>query len=83
MIEKLHMKHCSLHFDRKHIEESEYQVVVFKHERTEVKLDPLHLKDGKVKTIAELQKFLMNTTTNLIKMMIADATILLLGKRME
>ena len=52
MIEKLHIKQWSLHFDGKDIEESEYQVVVLRNERTKVKLDALHLKDGKAKTIA-------------------------------
>ena len=58
MIEKLQMEQWSLHFDGKHIEENEYQVVVFKNERTEVKLDAMRLKDGKAETIAEeLPKF--------------------------
>ena len=35
------MENWSLHFDGKHIEENEYQVVVLKNERTQVKLDAL------------------------------------------
>ena len=38
--------------DGKRIENCEYQVVVLKNKRTEVKLDALCLKDGKNKTIA-------------------------------
>jgi hypothetical protein len=52
MIENLKTEQWSLHFDGKRIEEKEYQVVVLKNERTEVKLDALCLKDGKAETIA-------------------------------
>ena len=53
MTETLQMEQWSLHFDGKRIEDKEYQVVVLKNERTEVKLGALHLKDGKTKKITE------------------------------
>ena len=53
MIEKLHMESWSLHFDGKHIDGIDYQVVVLKNERREIKLDVLGLVDGRGKTIAQ------------------------------
>ena len=46
------MRSYTLYFDGKHIEESEYYIVVLKNERTVVKLGALCLKDGTAKTIA-------------------------------
>jgi len=42
MIQTLQMEQWSLHFDGKRIEDQEYQVVVLKNERTEIKLGALH-----------------------------------------
>ena len=53
MIKNLSTKQCSLHFDGKCIKENEYQVVVLKNERTEVKLAALCLQDGKAKSITD------------------------------
>ena len=53
MIDKLHTEEWSIHFDGKHIEENEYQVVVLKNERTEIRLGALCLKDGKAETITD------------------------------
>ena len=39
MIEKLHMECWSLHFDGKHIDGIDYQVIVLKNERKEIKLE--------------------------------------------
>ena len=83
MIETLQMEQWSLHFDGKRIEDKEYQVVVLKNERTEVKLGALHLKDGKVKKITEgIAKLLDEYNLwNAIKMIIADTTSVNTGKR--
>ena len=52
---KLAVKNLSLYYDKKHIEENEYRVVVLekKNEKTKVKLDGLHLKDDKADTITQ------------------------------
>ena len=80
--ETLQLKNWSLHFDGQHSEESEYQVVVLKNERTELKLNALHLKDGKADTISEgiakvLEEYNLWTT---IKMIVADTTSVNTGK---
>ena len=82
MIETLQMEQWSLHFDGKCIEYKEYQVVVLKNERTEVKLGALHLKDGKAKTITEGIAKLVDEYNlwNAIKMIIADTTSVNTGK---
>ena len=79
----MQLENWFLHFDGKHIEENEYQVVVLKNERTEVKLDALHLKDGKADTISEgiakvLDKYNLWTT---IKMIVADTTSVNTGRK--
>jgi hypothetical protein len=81
--ETLQMEQWSLHFDGKHIEEHEYQVVVLKNERTEVKLDALRLKDGKAETIAEgIAKVLDEYSVwNAVKVIIADTTSVNTGKK--
>ena len=83
IIEKLLMEQWSLHFDGKRIEENEYQVVVLKNERTEVKLAALLLKDGKAETIAEgIAKVLDEYNLwNAIKMIVADTTSVNTGKK--
>ena len=53
MIQNLNSEKWSLHFGGKQIEQTEYQVIVLKNERTEVKLAVLKLKDGKAETIRE------------------------------
>ena len=77
------MENWSLHFDRKHIEENEYQVVMLKNERTEVKLDALLLKDGKDDTIAEAITKIIDEYNlwNEIKMITADTTSVNTGKK--
>ena len=45
MIDKLHTEEWSIHFDGKHVEENECQVVVLKNEKTEIRLGALCLKD--------------------------------------
>jgi len=72
-----------LHFDGKHIEESEYQVVVLKNERTEVKLDKLHLKHGKADTISEGIAKVLNECNlwTTIKMIVADTTSVNTGRK--
>ena len=52
MIENLHKEQWSLHFDGKKINHIDYQVVVLKNERTEIKLAVLKLEDGKAENIA-------------------------------
>lgn len=83
MIETLQTEQWSLHFDGKHIDENEYQVVVLKNERTEVKLDALLLKDGKAETITEgIVKVIDEYSLwNAIQMIVADTTSVNTGKR--
>ena len=50
-METLKNKNFSLHFDGKHIKNTEYQVVVLKNENREVKLSVLALINGKGETI--------------------------------
>ena len=67
-------QYCSLHCDGKRLDDNEYQVVVLKNERTEVKLDALRLQDGKAQTITD-GKSPMLPEYNLwsaVKMIIAD-----------
>ena len=49
----LNTEQRSLHFDGKCLHENEYQVVVLKNKRMEVKLAALCLKDGKAETITD------------------------------
>lgn len=83
MVENLKMEQWSLHFDGKHIEEHEYQVVVLKNERREVKLDALRLKDGKAETIAVgIAKVLEEYNLwEAIRMIVADTTSVNTGSK--
>ena len=83
MKEDLQVENCSLHFDGKHIEEDEYQVVVLENERTEVKLDALRLKDGKADAIAQAITKVIDEYNlwNAIKMITADTTSVNIGKK--
>src|SRR5277367_3934507 len=47
----LHLENWSLHFDGKRIDDQEYQVLVLKNERNEVKLEALDLSNGKADTV--------------------------------
>ena len=80
--ETLELKNWSLHFDGKHIEESEYQVIVLKNKRTEVKVDALHLKDGNADTISEgIAKVLDEYNLWTTKMIVADTTSVNTGRK--
>ena len=83
MKENLQMENWFLHFDGKHIEENEYQVVVLKNERTEVKLDALRLKNGKADTIAQAITKVIDKYNlwNAIKIITADTTSVNTGKK--
>jgi hypothetical protein len=83
MIEKLQTEQWSLCFDGKRIEETEYQVVVLKNERTEVKLAALRLKDGKAETIAEGIAEVLDEYNlwKSVKMFVADTTSVNTGKK--
>ena len=85
MKENLQMENWSLHFDGKHIQENEYQVVVLKNKRTEVKLDALRLKDGKADTGTFAQAITKvideYNLVNAIKMITADTTSVNTGKK--
>ena len=83
MIEKLHMESWSLHFDGKHIDRMDYQVVVLKNERREIKLDVLGLVDGRALTIAQgISKVLDEFHLwNSIQMIVADTTSVNTGKK--
>jgi hypothetical protein len=83
MIRNLQMEQWSLHFDGKHIEKNEYQVVVLENSDTEVKLDALRLTDGKAKTIADGIANVLNEYNlwNAVKMIVADTTSVNTGKK--
>ena len=83
MIEKLHMKSWSLHFDGKHIDGIDYQVVVLKNERREIKLDVLGLVDDRRKTIAQGISKVLNEfhLWNSIQLIVADTTSVNTGKK--
>ena len=85
MKEDLQMENWSLHFDGKHIEENEYQVVVLNNERTEVKSDALRLKDGKADAIAQAITKVIDEYNlwNARKMITADTTSVNTGKKNE
>ena len=52
LVETLKEEKWSLHFDGKIVDGHEYQIVLIKNERREVKLNALCLNDGKAETIA-------------------------------
>ena len=83
MIDKLHTEEWSIHFDGKHIEVNECQVVVLKNERTEIRLGALCLKDGKAETITDgIVKLLDEYNLwHSIKMIVADTTSVNTGKK--
>lgn len=49
LVSTLHLEKWNIHFDGKHIEGIEYQVVVLKNEAKLIKLTVLKLKMGKLK----------------------------------
>ena len=53
LVSTLYLEKWSLHFDDKRIEGFEYQAVVLKNDKKELKLAALKLNDGKTGTIAE------------------------------
>lgn len=83
MIKNLQNEKWSLHFDGKHIEDTEYQVVVLKNEKTEVKLAALTLKDSKAATIAEgiVQVIEEYNLWNAVNMIVSDTTSVNTGKK--
>ena len=83
LIKELRKENWSLHFDGKNIDKWEYQVVVLKNERSEIKLCALQLVDGKSTTIFDA---LVNSIDefqlwNSIKMIVTDTTNVDTGKK--
>ena len=65
MIEKLHIENLYIHFNGKQIDGIDYQVVVFKFERRELKLDVLGLVDDRGKFLKEFLKSSINFTNGI------------------
>lgn len=83
MIQNLKSEQWSLHFDGKHIDKNEYQVVVLKNEKREIKLDALCLKDGKAATITTGLVSVINEFDLWfsVKILISDTTSVNTGKK--
>lgn len=81
-IETLRNENWSLHFDGKHIKNTEYQVVVLKNENREVKLAVLALINGKGETIFNGIKTVLDEYKlwPAIKLIISDTTSANTGK---
>ncbi|ESN93067.1 hypothetical protein HELRODRAFT_189670 [Helobdella robusta] len=81
-IETLRNEKWSLHFDGKHIKNTEYQVVVLKNENREVKLAVLALINGKGETIFKGIKTVLDEYKlwPAIKLIISDTTSANTGK---
>ena len=77
------MEQWSLHFDGKCIKEKEYQVVLLKNERAEVRLDALRLKDGKAESIATGISNVINEYNlwKSVKMIVSDTTAVNTGEK--
>ena len=82
-MKNLNTEQWSLHFDGKRLDEKEYQVVVLKNERTEVKLDALRLQDGKAQTITNGISTVLEEYNlwSAVKMTVADTTSVNTGKK--
>ena len=82
-MKNLNTEQWSLHFDGKRLNENEYQVVVLKNERMEVKLAALCLKDGKAETITYGISTVLNEYNlwSAVKMIVADTTSVNTGKK--
>jgi hypothetical protein len=83
MMKNLNTEQWSLHFDGKRLNENEYQVVVLKNERMEVKLAALCLKDGKAETITDGISTVLEEYNlwSAVKMIVADTTSVNTGKK--
>lgn len=83
MLKSLSTEQWSLHFDGKRLDENEYQVVVLKNERTEVKLAALRLQDGKARTITNGISTVLEEYNlwSAVKMIIADTTSVNTGNK--
>lgn len=83
LIQDLKNDNWSIHFDGKHIEQWEYQVVVLKNESREIKLGALKLIDGKSITIFNAIADIIDEFKlwNSIKMIVTDTTNVNTGKK--
>ena len=83
MMKNLNTEQWSLHFDRKRLNKNEYQVVVLKNERMEVKLAALCLKDGKAETITDGISTVLEEYNlwGAVKMIVANTTSVNTGKK--
>ena len=83
MKKTLQLENWSLHFDGKRIDDQEYQVLVLKNERKEVKLEALHLPNGKADTVVKGITAVLDEYNlwKSIKMIVADTMNVNTGRR--
>ena len=83
MKKTLHLENWSLHFDGKRMDDQEYQVLVLKNERKEVKLEALDLPNGKADTVVKVITAVLDEYNlwKSIKMIVADTTNVNTGRR--
>ena len=83
MKKTLQLENWSLHFDGKRIDGREYQVVVLKNERREIKLEALDLQNGKADTVVKGITAVLNKYNlwKSIKMLVADTTNVNTGRK--
>ena len=79
----LNLENWSLHFDGKRIDGQEYQVLVLKNEKREVKLEALDLPNGKADTVVKGITAVLDEYNlwKSIKMIVADTTNVNTGRR--
>ena len=81
-VENLRHENWCLHFDRKTIQKKEYQVVVLKNEKKEIRLAVVELANRKGKTIFDGIKAILDEYDlwSSIKMIVSDITVANTGK---